>query len=105
MILVVGGTGLLGSRLVPDLAAAGERVRVFARGFHPFPVDWPPPVECVEGDLAPPRTANAPSKAASRWCSRPRASASRGTVTPAALTAMGQFASSGRPRRPASSTW
>jgi len=54
MILVVGGTGLLGSRLVPDLAAAGERVRVFARGFHPFPVDWPPPVECVEGDLGSP---------------------------------------------------
>lgn len=54
MILVAGGTGLLGSRLVPDLVGDGQRVRVLARGVHPFPVEWPDTVEHVAGDLASP---------------------------------------------------
>jgi uncharacterized protein YbjT (DUF2867 family) len=51
MILVVGGTGLLGRQLVSDLVAQGERVQAFARGIHPFPTDWPDEVERVAGDL------------------------------------------------------
>ncbi len=52
MILVVGGTGLLGRRLVRDLTAQRERVRVFARGVHPFPSEWAADVERVAGDLS-----------------------------------------------------
>ncbi|MBI4900672.1 MAG: NAD(P)H-binding protein [Actinobacteria bacterium] len=51
MILVVGGTGLLGRRLVRDLAAEHVRVRVLARGVHPFPSEWPDDVERTAGDL------------------------------------------------------
>ncbi|HSN11781.1 MAG TPA: NAD(P)H-binding protein [Propionibacteriaceae bacterium] len=51
MILVVGGTGVLGCQLVSDLVAQGEQVRVFARGVQPFPREWPDAVERVAGDL------------------------------------------------------
>jgi uncharacterized protein YbjT (DUF2867 family) len=54
MILVAGGTGLLGSRLVPDLVGDGQKVRVLARGVHPYPTEWPETVERVAGDLASP---------------------------------------------------
>jgi len=52
MILVVGGTGLMGRRLVSELTNEGEPVRVFARGVQPFPPGWPDAVERVTGDLA-----------------------------------------------------
>lgn len=51
MILVVGGTGVLGRRLVEELDEAGERVRVLARGVHPFPPEWSAAVERIAGDL------------------------------------------------------
>jgi uncharacterized protein YbjT (DUF2867 family) len=47
-ILVTGGTGTLGRRLVPRLRAAGARVRVLSRHRHD-PADG---VEYVTGDLA-----------------------------------------------------
>lgn len=50
MILVVGGTGRLGSTVVPMLVSAGHRVRVLARGVsQPLPVG--DDVEIVVGDL------------------------------------------------------
>ena len=47
MILVTGGTGALGRELVPQLVAAGERVRVLTRVAR----DAAPGVEYVAGDL------------------------------------------------------
>ena len=46
MILVTGGTGFVGSHLVPRLVSAGEQVRVLARQSVPLPT-----VEVVEGDV------------------------------------------------------
>ncbi|MFW0775990.1 NAD(P)H-binding protein [Paenarthrobacter nitroguajacolicus] len=53
MILVVGGTGRLGVRLTSDLAAAGQPVRVMARGHsQPLPEQGPDGVEIVRGNLS-----------------------------------------------------
>ncbi|MDQ4501352.1 NAD(P)H-binding protein [Sinomonas sp. ASV322] len=53
MILVAGGTGRLGRRLVADLADAGEAVRTFSRGIsQPIPEEAHDGVERVRGDLA-----------------------------------------------------
>jgi uncharacterized protein YbjT (DUF2867 family) len=52
MILVVGGTGRLGSALVPLIKDDGERVRIFARGASlPFPEKADDGVELLRGDL------------------------------------------------------
>jgi len=48
LILVTGGTGGLGRRVVPRLSAVGRRVRVLSRRAH----DSTPGVEYVVGDLA-----------------------------------------------------
>jgi NADH dehydrogenase len=48
-VLVAGGTGYLGSRLVPRLVRTGRAVRVLARGDH-----GPKGAELVRGDLADP---------------------------------------------------
>lgn len=50
MILVAGGTGRLGARLVPRLVARGERVRVLARR-TPDPAAAVAGVEYVAGDV------------------------------------------------------
>src|SRR5215471_4714140 len=47
LILVTGGTGTLGRRLVPRLVAEGRRVRVLSRHVH----DAADGVEYVTGDL------------------------------------------------------
>ncbi len=47
-VLVTGGTGFLGSHLVPRLAEAGHQVRVIARS---KPAQAWPKVELVQGDL------------------------------------------------------
>ena len=53
MILVVGGTGRLGSALVPLIKDDGEPVRIFARGASlPFPERADDGVELLRGDLA-----------------------------------------------------
>lgn len=49
-ILVTGGTGTLGRRLVPLLSAAGHHTRVLSR--HGSPAHPNPDVEYVTGDLA-----------------------------------------------------
>jgi uncharacterized protein YbjT (DUF2867 family) len=55
MILVVGGTGRLGSALVPLIKDDGERVRIMARGASlPFPEHADDGVGLLRGDLASP---------------------------------------------------
>lgn len=52
MILVVGGTGRLGRAVVPLLLAAGQQVRIMARGkSQPFPQKMDDGVELLRGDL------------------------------------------------------
>jgi uncharacterized protein YbjT (DUF2867 family) len=51
VILVAGGTGTLGRKIVARLLARGERVRVLTRGTR---VAWPE-VEVVNGDVRDPR--------------------------------------------------
>lgn len=51
--LVTGATGYLGGRLVPQLLAAGHRVKVIARDERRLAeVPWRDDVEVVEGDLS-----------------------------------------------------
>jgi uncharacterized protein YbjT (DUF2867 family) len=56
MILVVGGTGLLGSRVANGLVADGLRVRVLSRGLTPARLPLEPAVELVVGDVRQPRS-------------------------------------------------
>lgn len=50
-VLVTGGTGFIGRRLVTVLQAQGAQVRVLVRPSSQIPSDWNK-VECVSGDLA-----------------------------------------------------
>uniref|UniRef100_UPI0030ECCC92 NAD(P)H-binding protein n=1 Tax=Aquipuribacter hungaricus TaxID=545624 RepID=UPI0030ECCC92 len=55
LVLVTGVTGYVGGRLVPELLAAGYRVRALAR--HPERLtghDWRPDVDVVGGDVTDP---------------------------------------------------
>jgi uncharacterized protein YbjT (DUF2867 family) len=54
LILVTGATGIVGGELVPQLVAAGQRVRVLVR--DPAKADWGPTVEVVQADLERPDT-------------------------------------------------
>ncbi len=51
-VLVTGGTGFIGRRLVARLRAGGSRVRVFALPDESLPVDWGDAVEVARGTLA-----------------------------------------------------
>jgi uncharacterized protein YbjT (DUF2867 family) len=51
-VLVTGGTGGLGSELVPRLTAAGHTVRLMSR--RSPPADKPPALEWAQAQLAPP---------------------------------------------------
>lgn len=56
-VLVTGATGYIGGRLVPELLAAGHRVRCLARDpgrLRDLP--WRTAVECVRGDVTRPET-------------------------------------------------
>jgi uncharacterized protein YbjT (DUF2867 family) len=57
MILVTGATGTVGREVVPQLVAAGERVRAMTR--DPKKADFDPKVEVVAGDLDKPETLDA----------------------------------------------
>ncbi len=53
LVLVTGATGYIGGRLVPELLAAGFRVRVMARRPRNLADrDWHDQVEIVQGDAA-----------------------------------------------------
>lgn len=55
LVLVTGATGYIGGRLIPELLAAGFRVRVMARQPQPLADrDWFDQVEIVQGDAADP---------------------------------------------------
>jgi uncharacterized protein YbjT (DUF2867 family) len=59
LILVTGATGYIGGRLIPELLAAGHRVRILAR--HPERLrdhPWIGAVEVVQGDAAEAEAAN-----------------------------------------------
>jgi uncharacterized protein YbjT (DUF2867 family) len=56
MILVAGGTGMLGRSLIPLLAGHGEPVRVLTRGGRPTPQLTLPGIETVIGDVRKPDT-------------------------------------------------
>ena len=56
MILVVGGSGVLGRALVEQLIARGERVRVMSRTPTRHVAAWSSPVDVVGGDLRQPDT-------------------------------------------------
>ena len=53
MIFVTGGTGLLGSYLLRDLVARGEKVRALYHTVIP-PAAWTGSVEWVQGDILDP---------------------------------------------------
>ncbi|MBN8860918.1 MAG: NAD-dependent epimerase/dehydratase family protein [Sphingobacteriales bacterium] len=53
MIFVTGGTGLLGSYLLRDLVARGEKVRALYRTVIP-PAAWAKSVEWIQGDILDP---------------------------------------------------
>ncbi len=56
MILVAGGTGMLGHALIPLLAGHGEPVRVLTRGGRPAPQLTLPGIETMIGDVRKPDT-------------------------------------------------
>jgi uncharacterized protein YbjT (DUF2867 family) len=56
MILVTGGTGYVGSRLVQKLAERGRPVRLIARDVEAARTRTPASVEVVAGDVAQPET-------------------------------------------------
>jgi uncharacterized protein YbjT (DUF2867 family) len=53
-ILVIGGTGTVGSQVLSQLSAKGARVRAMAR--NPRAARFPPQVELLRGDLTLPET-------------------------------------------------
>ena len=56
MILVAGGTGMLGRSLIPLLAGHGEPIRVLTRGGRPSPQLALPGIETAIGDVRDPET-------------------------------------------------
>ena len=56
MILVAGGTGMLGRSLIPLLAGHGEPIRILTRGGRPSPQLTLPGTETVIGDVRDPET-------------------------------------------------
>jgi uncharacterized protein YbjT (DUF2867 family) len=56
MILVAGGTGMLGRSLIPLLAAHGEPIRVLTRGDRPSPVLALPGIGTAIGDVRDPES-------------------------------------------------
>ena len=56
MILVAGGTGMLGRSLIPLLAGNGEQIRVLTRGGRPSPQLALPGLETAIGDVGDPET-------------------------------------------------
>jgi len=50
-VLVTGGTGVIGRGVIPELLAAGHRVRLLSRKAEEHSNEWPEEVECVDGDV------------------------------------------------------
>ncbi|HKN77174.1 MAG TPA: NAD(P)H-binding protein [Candidatus Acidoferrum sp.] len=56
-ILVIGGTGTVGSQVLSQLSARGARIRAMTR--NPGAVSLPPQIEVLRGDLTVPETLDA----------------------------------------------
>lgn len=82
MILVVGGTGRLGTRVVSRLCQRGMPVRVLSRGLTPLPGTLRTDVEVVRGDVRDPASLEAPMEGVDVVVSAMHGFAGPGGVTP-----------------------
>lgn len=82
MILIAGGTGLLGSRVAHLLVGQGARVRVLSRGLTPPQGPLGEDVELVRGDVRDPASLRAPLRGVDVVLSAVQGFAGPGGVTP-----------------------
>ncbi|QDT53998.1 3 beta-hydroxysteroid dehydrogenase/Delta 5--_4-isomerase [Caulifigura coniformis] len=54
LLLVTGGTGVVGRGVIPELLAAGHQVRLLSRHAEEQAAEWPAGVECLNGDVTDP---------------------------------------------------
>jgi len=50
-VLLTGGTGVIGTGVIPELLAAGYQVRLLSRAASEHVSEWPAGVEAVDGDV------------------------------------------------------
>lgn len=85
MILVVGGTGRLGSAVANRLSEAGRQVRVLSRGLAPHPGALDPRVQVVRGDVRVPATLREPMRGVEVVVSAVQGFVGPGGVSPASV--------------------
>ena len=91
MILVVGGTGRLGSSVANRLHRRGLGVRVLSRGLAANPGTLDGEVEVVQGDVRDPASLVAPMEGVDVVVSAIQGFAGRGGVTPQSVDRDGNF--------------
>lgn len=85
LVVIAGGTGLLGSLVADGLAAQGHTVRALSRGLSPGPGPRDPRVEVVRGDVRRPETLAGPVAAADVVVSAVQGFLGPDGVTPASV--------------------
>jgi len=61
-VLVTGGTGVIGRGAIPELLAAGHKVRLLSRHAEEQAEEWPDGVECINGDVTDPASLDAAAR-------------------------------------------